>query len=138
MANFEGYLIKAANSGQVFPHEYILYESWNSHPNSREEIKAYRDENTRDLTRVTAAGTKSSFNFTVRSLRLKDVQKIRNFFSSNVSNDLQRRITLTYWNDETLSYSTSDFYVPDYQPKIKKITSDDIIYGEVQLDFIEY
>lgn len=138
MASFGGYLLKATKTGEIFPNKYILYESWNSHPNSREEIKAYRDENTRDLTRVTAAGTKSSFNFTVRSLHLKDVKKVRDFFTSNTSNDLQRRISLQYWNDETLSYHTADFYVADYQPKIKKITDDDIVYGEVQLDFVEY
>lgn len=60
MANFEGYLFKSGSD--IFPHQYINYESYSTLPNSREEIKAYRDDNTRDLTRVTASGTKSSFS----------------------------------------------------------------------------
>ena len=58
MANFEGYLFKktvtqgTSTIDVPFPNRYIALDTWSSTPNQREEIKAYRDDNTRDLTRV--------------------------------------------------------------------------------------
>ena len=67
MSNWAGYLLKAVKTNAIFPHKYIAYESYNTTPNQREEIKAYRDDNTRDLTRITAEGTKSVFGFAAMS-----------------------------------------------------------------------
>ena len=137
MANFEGYLFKSGND--IFPHEYIVYESYSTLPNSREEIKAYRDDNTRNLTRVTAQGTKSSFSFKTRPyLHLADVEKILEFFTSHESSSLERKINLTYWNNENLEYKTADFYRADITFTIKKITDDDIIYNEAEISLVEY
>ena len=78
MSNWRGYFIKATETGQIFPNEYIAWESYESEPNHREEIKAYRDDNTRDLTRVTAEGTKTSLTFTTReNLHLEDKMAIQ-------------------------------------------------------------
>lgn len=137
--SWAGYFIKATATGQIFPNEYIAWESYESEPNHREEIKAYRDDNTRNLTRVTAEGTKTSLNFTTRAnLHLADKQAIQEFFTSAESIALERKINLEYWNDEDNEYHTADFYRPDIKFKIKKITSDDIIYHELEIDLIEY
>ena len=139
MPEFRGYLLKATKTDTIFPNVYIAYDTWNSQPKNREEIKAYRDENTRDLIRVTARGTKSAFSFSLREgLHLRDIEIIRNFFVNGSADELQRKIRLQYWNDETLRYETSDFYIANYTPKIKKMTNDDIIYNELELNFIEY
>ena len=45
--NWQGFLFKATQSGDVFPDKYINYESYDTTPNQREEIKAYRDDNSR-------------------------------------------------------------------------------------------
>ncbi len=137
MAKFEGYLFKSGND--IFPHEYIAYETYSTLPNSREEIKAYRDDNTRDLTRITASGTKSSFSFNTRpNLHLADVEKILEFFTSHESSALERKINLTYWNNESLEYKTSDFYRADITFDIKQITDSDIIYKEATISLVEY
>lgn len=137
MANFEGYLFKSGND--IFPHQYINYESYSTLPNSREEIKAYRDDNTRDLTRVTASGTKSSFSFKTRpNLHLADVEEILKFFTSHESSALERKIELTYWNNESLEYKTSNFYRADITFEIKQITDNDIIYNEAEISLVEY
>ena len=137
MANFEGYLFKSGND--IFPHQYINYESYSTLPNSREEIKAYRDDNTRDLTRVTASGTKSSFSFKTRpNLHLDDIRAILDFFTRNESSALERKIELTYWNNESLEYKTSNFYRADITFEIKQITDNDIIYNEAEISLVEY
>lgn len=137
--SWAGYFIKSTKTGQIFPNEYIAWESYESEPNHREEIKAYRDDNTRDLTRITAEGTKSSLAFTTREgLHLADKMAIQAFFTNGESNALERKINLEYWNDEENTYKTADFYRPDIKFKIRKITSTDIIYQAMDIDLIEY
>lgn len=134
---FSGYLLKSGND--IFPHKYIKLESWDSTPNQREEIKAYRDDNTRNLTRVTASGKKTVFSFaTISGLTLSQKQEIQTFFTSHETDSLQRKINLTYWNDEENTYKTGAFYRPNMNFPIKKITSNDIVYGELKFEFVEY
>lgn len=140
--NFRGYLIKATRTGKIFPLKYIKFESWNSTPKQREEIKAYRDDNTRNLTRITAEGMKSVFAFETREkLHLAEKMEIQSFFTDAEEDSEahhQRKVQLEYWNDETNQYETAYFYRPDTQFPIIKITDDDIIYGSLKLEFVEY
>ena len=139
MANFAGYLLKATATNKEFPLKYMLYESYESTPNAREELKAYRDDNTRDLTRVTAQGHKSSFKFQTRpNLHLADKIEIQKFFTDAESDTNQRKISLQYWNDEDNTYKTAYFYRPDIKFPIRRVLADDIIYGSIELQFVEY
>jgi len=150
-SDWKGYLLRAKNGDTYtkFPMKYINEASWETTPNQREEIKAYRDENSRDLHRVTAAGKKTSISFRTRpNLHLRDKIAIQKFFtdneqssssaSENAKRKSQRRITLQYWNDESNEYKTSDFYRTDIKFTIKKVTDDDIIYEEIQIELVEY
>lgn len=137
MASFRGYLFQS--DGEPFPHNLIVYNSYTTLPNSREEIKAYRDDNTRNLTRITAQGHKSSFSFKTRdNLHLSDIEEIKTWFDNHISNTLERKLTIEYWNNEELVYKTSDFYCADIKYPIKKITENDIIYGDFEISFVEY
>ena len=137
--NFQGYLLKATATGEVFPLQYMLYESWNSTPNAREELKAYRDDNTRDLTRVTAQGHKTSFSFQTRpNIHLEDKIAIQKFFTDAETDHTQRKVSLQYWNDEDNAYHTSNFYRPDMQFPIRRIVGNDIIYGSIEIKGVEY
>ncbi len=136
---FSGYLLKAVATGQIFPHEYIDYESWSSTPDQREELVAYRDDNSRDLVRVTAEGRKTALSFATRdNLHLADKQAIQSFFTSAETDHDQRKVELEFWNDETNSYDRGYFYRPNMPFPIKRITNNDIIYGQLTLDFVEY
>ena len=98
MAQFEGYLFRSTSG--PFPNEYIQFSSWQTTPNQREEIKAYRDDNTRNLTRVTAAGRKTAIQFKTRPhLHLAEKQAIQDFFYTNETNHDERKIPITFWND---------------------------------------
>lgn len=140
---FEGYLFAICdvnfNVKKVFPNKYIQYNSWSSTPNQREEIKAYRDDNTRNLTRITAAGKKSVFSFRVRSpLHLNEKMEIQELFTNYEIDKEQRKVNIRFWDDEHNEYKTGTFYRPNMQFPIVKITEDDIIYGELTIECIEY
>lgn len=137
--SFNGYLIKATKTNIEFPNKYIAWESYDSTPNQREEIKAYRDENTRNLTRVTATGHKTKIVFkTLDNLHLAEKQEIQNWFTSAESDSNQRKINLEYWNDEDNTYKTADFYRPDIKFTMKKVTSTDITYKQLEISLVEY
>lgn len=136
---FAGYLIKAVATGEVFPNKYIEYESWDSTPDQREELVAYRDDNTRNLTRVTATGKKSVFSFSIREgIHLADKQIIQQFFTDAEVDHEQRKIQLEFWNDDTNSYDTGYFYRPNMHFPIKKVTATDIIYKQLTIELVEY
>ena len=139
MADFKGYLLKAVKTGEVFPHELIAYESYSSTPNQREEIKAYRDDNTRNLTRVTAKGRKTSIEFTSKQeLTLAEKKKIQKWFTNGESNSAQRKIEIEYWNDEDNDYKTGEFYRPDIVFQIRKISNSKIWYNAITISLVEY
>lgn len=139
MSPFKGYLLRATATNTIFPNNYILLESWSSTPNQREEIKAYREENSRDLHRITAAGKKSKWSFSVKpKIHLADKIIIQNFFTDAEVDADERKIELEYWNDETNTYETGYFYRPNTEFPIYKITNDDIIYNSIKITGVEY
>lgn len=138
-ANWKGYYFKAVNSPTPFPLKYIAEGSWESTPKQREELKAYRDDNTRELTRVTAEGEKSAFKCILReNLHLKDVEDILNYFYQYETNFKERKIQLEYWCEEFLDYRTGYFYRPNMNFKNKTATDNDIVFSELELMFVEY
>lgn len=140
---FAGYLYKSVRTGEIFPLKYIQFNTWKSTPNQREEIKAYRDDNSRDLTRITAAGMKSVFEHKTRkSLHLADKQIILDWFhraeEPTAEGHTQRKVRLEFWDDENDVYKEGTFYRPNMDFKIIRIEPTDIIYDELELKFIEY
>lgn len=136
---FNGYLIKATKNNKIFPHKYIEADTYTTVPNQREELKAYRDDNTRNLTRITASGMKTTIAFDTRAgLHLSEIQEIENFFKSNESDNIQRKINLQYWDNENFTYKTGTFYRANMTYEMKTIQSNDIIYNAVHFDLIEY
>lgn len=140
---FRGYLYKSVKTGQPFPNQYIQFNTFKTTPNQREEIKAYRDDNTRDLTRITAEGKKSTFKHKTRkSLHLNDIIAIQQWFDgaeeSTAEAHEQRKVELEYWDNENFVYKSGYFYRPNLEFPIIRIEEDDIIYDDYELKFIEY
>jgi hypothetical protein len=136
---FKGYLLKAIDTDTILSGEYIETTTWKSTPNQREEIKAWRDDNTRDLTRITAKGKKSIFSFsTVAGMNLEQKMAFQKFFTDAEDNAEERKIHLQYWNDEDNTYKTGYFYRPNMEFTIQEYTDDDIIYDTMNFDFVEY
>lgn len=135
MGNFLGYLLKCHNNTD---NSWLLASSYKSTPNQREEIKAIRDENTRNLTRVTAQGTKTVIEFQTLPVDLVGKKKIQKFFNDAMTDKLQRKVTVTYWNDEDNDYKTSSFYLPDIEFNIDYIDETNIYYSPLTFKLIEY
>ena len=147
---FRGYLIKAVTrqstappyDDPTFPIQYMQWDTYKATPNQREEIKAYRDDNTRNLTRVTASGKKTVIEFKTRKLHLAEKIYVQGWLHNAEENTQeaheQRKIQLNYWDDEENAYKTGYFYRPNVEYTIKKVTDDDIMYDELEIKFVEY
>lgn len=137
--SFQGYLIKSASGSAVFPHKYIKLETYKGTPNQREEVDAYRDDYTRDLYREVADGMKSTIEFsTVDGLTLAEKEEIQSFFNSCMTDAIERKVYLNYWDDETNQYDTGYFYLPNMTYTIRQIDSTNIIYNSLAYKLIEY
>ena len=136
---FNGYLMKAVKTNAIFPHKYIAIESYRTKPNIREEIDSYRDDNTRNLTRITAEGEKTTITFAVMdNLHLADMSAILKWFTDAEVDHKERKIQIEYWNDEDLTYKTGYFYRTDIDFIKKTITPTDIIYKSFEIKLVEY
>ena len=135
---FRGYLIKAVATNETLDSKFIEMGTYKSNPDQREEIKAYRDDNSRDLTRVTADGEKTAFQFSTRkNMHLAEKMELQSWFYRAESNHKQRNIELEFWNDETNSYDRGVFYRPNMEFTIIRYTDDDIIYDALEIKGIE-
>lgn len=122
-----------------FPMHVIGEEGYSSKPNIREEIKAYRDDNTRNLTRVTATGTKTQIAIETRE-RLKDSDKVDvlKWFTDHESSELERKITILYFDIDTSTYKSGTFYRTDPEFNIQQIKGMDLFWKPFTIELIEY
>lgn len=138
-SNFRGYLLKFGNV--ELPNSYLAMSDNNtSTPNQREEIKAYRDDYSRNLHRVTADGRKTKQVFHFRSLNDEELASLKAVMANSLVNTAERKYRITYWNDEDLAYRTGDFYVPDITYVRQRVDekTNRLYYGEFELTIIEY
>lgn len=135
---FNGYLLKVCGKNIIFDGAWITRKSYRALPNQRTEITAYRDDYTQELTRVTAPGLKTKITFTIPPVDLKTKAKIKQFFKSAEVVELERKVKLTYWNDEDDCYKDGFFYVPDLTFTIDDYTDSDIMYEALEVSLVEY
>lgn len=138
--NFQGWLIKFGNV--QLPNSFLVADGWESTPNQRMELDAYRDANVL-LHRETAANYKTKIKLNIRELTLAERVALDNVIglATLPSTDArQRKVTVTYWNDESLSYVTGIFYIPDLTYVIHRVDEEknDIEYQPFSLTLIEY
>lgn len=134
MANkYAGYLLKFGNN--ILPNHYI--SEYSSTPNQRQESSAERDQNG-TLVRSTLPNFKSDITFSTHILRLDEKINFQNIINSSIINGVQRKCYVTYWNDETNSYSSGYFYIPDTQYSIMDADNSDVMYNPISLELIEY
>lgn len=140
MSNFDGWLIKFGNV--TLPNSFILADGWESTPNQRVELDAYRDANVL-LHRETSENFKTSLTLNIRSLSLAEMTAFKNVIglaTLDVISKNQRRVTVTYWNDEELAYKTAIMYMPDvkYSIHIANEAKKNIEYNSFTIELIEY
>lgn len=138
--NFQGWLIKF---GDVqLPNSFLLADGWEDTPNQRIEIDAYRDANVL-LHRETAENFKTKLKLNIREMSLEEriaFDNVIGLASLPITDKKQRRVRITYWNDETLNYETGIFYMPDTTYVIHRVDEDnkDIEYNDFSITLTEY
>ena len=133
---FEGYLMKAGAA--TFPHKYIQISTYQTTPSQRQDLDSYQDS-LGNLHRTVLPHDRSKIIFkTMDNLNLTEKQEIQAFFNAAMTNTRERKVSLTYWNDESNAYATGSFYIPDVTYPIKRIEADNIVYDSVEYHLIEY
>ena len=134
--NFKGYLLKFGDT--VLPNRFLKFDSYTCTPNQRTELEAYRDDYTKELYRITSEGVKTKIEANVPTLYLEDKIEFQNYIKNGLEDELQRKYKVTYWNDESNTYETGYFYIPDTQFSIYTIKNNSILYNSFKLTLIEY
>ena len=137
---YNGYLIKVGGSGGTsLPMKYIKVEGYNITPDQRMESEAKRAI-TGSLHRTTVEHTASKIEFTTPVMTNLDMDSMMSMFRNAWSNSQERKLTLEYYDNETNSYKSGVFYMPDIKFSIDHIDSDlnMIYYKETRVAFIEY
>lgn len=135
--SFQNWLIRFDRTNVLFPQRYIQKDTYKSTPLQRTEIKAYRDNNNL-LHRVTSPNYKTKIEFQTYPLNLSELTEIQTKLNAAMENAQQRRLVLTYWDDELLSYRQATFYMPDKTYSVSTIGNGDIRYQPLTFTFIEY
>lgn len=135
--SFQNWLIRFDRTNVLFPQRYIQKGTYKSTPLQRTEIKAYRDNNNL-LHRVTSPNYKTKIEFQTYPLNLSELTEIQTKLDAAMENAQQRRLVLTYWDDELLSYRQATFYMPDKTYSVSTIGNGDIRYQPLTFTFIEY
>lgn len=131
--NYRGYLIKFG--GVPFPNKYFL--EYSSTPDQRLDTTADRDQ-TGYLHRSTLSDGKTSLEFTTHILHLDEKIYVQNMINRALTNPTERKVYIEYWNDETNSYDTGYFYIPDVRYQIMDATDTDILYNPITFELTEY
>ena len=137
---YNGYLIKLGGSGgTILPLKYIKVSEYNATPNQRMESEAKRSI-TGYLHRSTVAHTATKVEFNSPIMTNRDMDALMTLIRSAWTNPQERKLDLEYYDNETDSYKTGTFYMPDVKFNISRIDEqlNLIIYNETRFAFIEY
>lgn len=137
---FCGWLIKFGDI--ILPNSFILADGWESTPNQRVEIDAYRDANVL-LHRETSENFKTKITLNIRDMNLAErraFDAVIGLATLSINDKRQRKLMVTYWNDEDLEYRTGTMYMTDTTYSIHTVNevTPDINYNEFTIELIEY
>ena len=135
---FAGYLIKLGGStGSELPMTKIKAESYSATPNQRMESDATRSV-TGLLHRTTVSHTATKIEINTIPMTNSEWVTFFTLIKNAMTNVLERKITLYYYDNETDAYKTGDFYMPDIEYPIMRVDGNTIHYNSIRLAFIEY
>ncbi len=101
------------------------------------ESDAQRDQ-LGDLHRTTLPHHKTSIRFSTHILSLDEKINFQTIINNAITNSTQRRVSVTYWNDETNSYYSGSFYIPDIEFQVMDADAKNIEYNPISVELIEY
>ena len=133
MSNYNGYLLKFGNN--IMPNKYITA----FHQLRISDLKLLRNEiRTVRFKGQRCQNYKTKISFSTHILHLDEKIDFQSIINLSMANKLQRKCRVTYWNDETNSYYTSYFYIPDIEYTVMNAEKNDITYQPITVELIEY
>lgn len=140
-SDFQGWLLRNPDTGEEFPHRLMAKDNYQTTPNQRVELKAYRDNDVM-LHRTVSPNYKTKIEFsTIDKLRLSQLEQIQNWLSRARLNTKERKIKVEYWDDELLQYRVMNAaYQTDTTYPVSTISRlfKTIKYRAIKFTFIEY
>jgi uncharacterized protein YjdB len=132
---FSGYLLKIGS--QEIPLKSIKLGSYNVTPDQRIDNASERDA-TGVLHRAVVEHQATKIEFNTPIMNNTDMAALNKIIHDGYTNELERKVSVTYYNPDTDDYKTGDFYVPDTQFVMSHIEGNTIWYDSVRFAFIEY
>lgn len=118
----------------IIPLTYMKLESYQSSPDQRQDLDSYRDANGL-LHRNVLSHTATKIEFETPYMYNFQMRELLDGIKRNLTDVNARNITLMYYNEETDTYKTGEFYMPGtmtYEHYNKDI------YAPCRFAFIEY
>lgn len=120
-------------NGTTLPLNLIM--EYSSTPERRQESDSQEDQ-TGKLHRTTLPHKRTTIKFTTHIMNLDEKIQFQRIL--NYQGDPQRKVQVTFWNDETNDYATSDFYLPDIPFTIRDASANGLLYDPITIELIEY
>lgn len=140
-SNFQGWLLRNADTHEEFPHKLIAKDGYQSTPLQRTELKAYRDNDVY-LHRIVSPNYKTKIEFsTIEKLRLSQLEQIQQWIAGARLNTKERKVKIEYWDDELLQYRVMNAaYQTDTTYPVSSVNRarNTIKYRQIKFTFIEY
>lgn len=133
---FNGYLLSL--NGTQFPLSYMNWESYKVVPNRRTDLNSAQNANG-ELVRYVVEHTRSTIEFETRPMWNADVDAMMRLIRNAYSNELEKKVSITYFCPDINDYKTGDFYLsPNTEFQILKIENNKLKYKPIKLYFVEY
>lgn len=116
------------------PLSLIRYDTYTSYPLQRQDMDSYVDADGY-LHRTVMEHSRSKIEFELITLSQQDFEGFMANIVANYVNEQERRVHLTYYNDEHGNYLEGDFYMPA-SLEIKRLNKG--LYAQTRIAFIEY
>lgn len=130
---YNGYLLKVG--GTQLPNKFIQLSTYAITPNQRMESSAERDT-TGELHRTTCEHTASKIEFQTPYLKGSEIAELNQLLA--IADNLQRNVSIEYFDPETQSYKNAECYISDVQYTIYSQIGNDLLYMPTRYAFIEY
>lgn len=133
---FNGILLQIGNSEIV---KFIKQESYKISPAQRQDRDSFI--NTQGgLNRNVLPHTRSKIEINTIPMDNTKMAELWGIIRANYISELERKVPLTYYRQDTDDYASGAFYIPDPQFPIKRIDREHnkIFYDSMTLKFIEY
>ena len=133
---FNGVLLQIGNSEIV---KFIKPESYKISPAQRQDLDSFVDAQGY-LNRNVLPHTRSKIEINTIYMDNTKMAELWGIIRSHYTSELERKVPLTYYRQDTDDYASGSFYVPDPQFPIHRIDREHnkIYYDSMTLKFIEY